>query len=69
MTQNYLPKNLNDVIKTNNNQFKNFLNACIKRGVYFAPSKFEAGFISTKHTKTEINNTISIVYEILKKGI
>ncbi len=64
-----LPKNLNDVIKTNSNQFKNFLNACIKRGVYFAPSKFEAGFISTKHTKTEINNTISIVKEILKKGI
>tara|TARA_Y100000739_G_scaffold117458_1_gene100911 strand:+ start:330 stop:1619 length:1290 start_codon:yes stop_codon:yes gene_type:complete len=64
-----LPKNLNDVVKTNDKHFKNFLNECIKRGVYFAPSKFEAGFISTKHTKTEINTTINIVKEILKKGI
>jgi len=64
-----LPKNLNDVVKTNDKYFKNFLNECIKRGVYFAPSKFEAGFISTKHTKTEINTTINIVKEILKKGI
>ena len=64
-----LPKNLNDVVKTNDKYFKNFLNECIKRGVYFAPSKFEAGFISTKHTKTEINTTINIVKEILNKGI
>ena len=64
-----LPKNLNDVINTNDIQFKNFLNQCIYNGVYFAPSKFEAGFISTKHTKTEINNTIRIIKQILKKGI
>tara|TARA_B100001079_G_C16404833_1_gene513131 strand:- start:1988 stop:3277 length:1290 start_codon:yes stop_codon:yes gene_type:complete len=64
-----LPKNLNDVNKSNDKHFKNFLNECLNRGIYFAPSKFEAGFISTKHTKTEINNTISIVKEILNKGI
>ena len=64
-----LPKNLNDVTKSNDKHFKNFLNECLNRGIYFAPSKFEAGFISTKHTKTEINNTISIVKEILNKGI
>ena len=34
-----------------------------------APSKFEAGFISTKHTNKEINNTIRIIQNILKKGI
>ena len=64
-----LPKNFKDVVKTNDNHFKNFLNQCIENGIYFAPSKFEAGFISTKHTKTEINNTIMITKNIISKGI
>ena len=64
-----LPKNLRDVTNTNNEQFKNFLNSCINQGIYFAPSKFEAGFISSMHTSTEINNTIRKVKQILNKGI
>ena len=64
-----LPKDLNDVIDTNDNYFKSFLNSAIQNGIYFAPSKFEAGFISTKHTNKEINNTIKIVRKILKEGI
>ena len=64
-----LPKNFKDVVKTNDKHFKNFLNQCIDNGIYFAPSKFEAGFISTKHTKTEINNTIMITKNIISKGI
>ena len=64
-----LPSNLVDVKNTNDKQFKKFLNKCIDNGIYFAPSKFEAGFISTKHTKTEISNTIKIVEKILKEGI
>ncbi len=64
-----LPKNLNDVIATNDKQFKKFLNKCINNGIYFAPSKFEAGFISTKHTKIEINHTIRTIKKILEEGI
>ena len=64
-----LPNNLNDVINTNDKQFIKFINECIKNGIYFAPSKFEAGFISTKHTNAEINNTIRVIKKILKKGI
>ena len=64
-----LPSNLVDVENTNDKQFKKFLNKCIDNGIYFAPSKFEAGFISTKHTKTEIGNTIKIVEKILKEVI
>ena len=30
--------------------FARFFHACLKRGVYFAPSQFETGFISTAHT-------------------
>ena len=64
-----LPSNLVDVENTNDKQFKKFLNKCIDNGIYFAPSKFEAGFISTKHTNTEISNTIKVVEKILKEGI
>ena len=64
-----LPKNLNDVVATNDKHFNIFLNKCIGEGVYFAPSKFEAGFISTKHTKVEISHTIRVIEKILKKGI
>ena len=64
-----LPQNLKDVENTNSMEFKSFLNKCILNGIYFAPSKFEAGFISTKHTKVEINNTIRTVEKILEKGI
>ena len=56
-----LPSNIEDVSASDDVIFASFLNSCIKNGIYFAPSKFEAGFISTKHTKVEINHTISTV--------
>ena len=60
-----LPKNLNDVINTDDILFKSFLNKSIENGIYFAPSKFEAGFISTKHT----NKEISKLFETQKKTL
>ena len=30
--------------------FGSFFHACLKRGIYFAPSQFETGFISTAHS-------------------
>ena len=64
-----LPNNLDNSISTNDKQFESFINKCIKNGIYFAPSKFEAGFISTKHTNKDINNTITVIKKILKEGI
>ena len=64
-----LPNDLNDSVSTNDKQFESFINQCIKNGIYFAPSKFEAGFISTKHTDKDINNTITVIKKILKEGI
>jgi glutamate-1-semialdehyde 2,1-aminomutase len=48
--------------------FCSFLNAAISNGIYFAPSKFEAGFISYKHGDKEIDKTLEIVEEIIKNG-
>ena len=63
-----LPKNIDDVSKTNDEMFSSFINACIKNGIYFAPSKYEAGFISATHGSMEINKTLEIVKKIVKTG-
>ena len=63
-----LPKNINDVSKTNDEIFSSFINACIKNGIYFAPSKYEAGFISATHGNMEIDKTLEVVNKIVKTG-
>ena len=64
-----LPNNINDVAKTDDVIFSNFLNSCIRSGIYFAPSKYEAGFISAMHKDEEINRTLETVKQIIQKGI
>jgi len=63
-----LPLNINDVSRTNDQTFSAFINACIKNGIYFAPSKFEAGFISSMHNNKEIDQTLEVVGNIIKNG-
>jgi glutamate-1-semialdehyde 2,1-aminomutase len=48
------------------NTFGSFFHACLKRGVYFAPSQFETGFISTAHSAGDIEDTGAVVRESLK---
>ena len=45
--------------------FTQFFKACLERGVYFAPSQFETGFISTAHTSEDIERTGAVVREAL----
>jgi len=47
-------------------KFANFFHACLERGVYFAPSQFETGFISTAHTPEDIEDTAKVVGEALR---
>jgi glutamate-1-semialdehyde 2,1-aminomutase len=63
-----LPKNIDDVSKTNDEMFSSFINACIKNGIYFAPSKYEAGFISATHGNMEIDKTLEVVNKIVNTG-
>ena len=60
------PKNFDDVSASNDKHFISFFKSCLNQGIYFAPSKYEAGFISTKHNKkilNEVINKIRTVYE------
>jgi glutamate-1-semialdehyde 2,1-aminomutase len=43
--------------------FARFHRAALERGVFFAPSAFEAGFLSTEHGEEEIVRTLDVVEE------
>jgi glutamate-1-semialdehyde 2,1-aminomutase len=66
---NKMPNNFEDVVATNDKVFVKFLNACITNGIYFAPSKYEAGFISTKHDENILNTVIEKIEHIIKEGL
>jgi len=46
-------------------RFSRFFSAIIKKGIYIAPSQFEAGFISLAHTEKDIEKTVKAAYESL----
>lgn len=58
-----LPNGFNDVMKADAKVFAKFFHAMLDRGVYLAPSIFEAGFVSNAHTDTEIDQTIAAARE------
>jgi len=44
-------------------QFRTFFHAMLERGVYLAPSAFEAGFVSAAHSDEDIAGTLSAAAE------
>ncbi len=53
-------RNLDDAMRCDKPAFNRFFHACLDAGVYFAPSQFEAGFISLAHTDAELARTAEI---------
>ncbi len=44
-------------------RFKKFFHGMLKRGIYLAPSAFEAGFVSMAHTDQDIDRTLECAAE------
>lgn len=61
------PKNWSEVELANKEQFKIFFHSMLEQGVFYAPSPFEAAFISTVHTDTEVDLTIEAAHNALKQ--
>ena len=53
-----------DAMRSNTAQFNQFFHGMLKRGVYFAPSAFEAGFLSAAHGDVEIHHTIEAARDV-----
>ncbi len=55
-----------DVMNCDIELFKKFYHHMLAEGIYFAPSAFEAGFMSLMHTDKEINHTIDAASRFFK---
>ena len=51
--------------RSDTRRFAKFFNACLERGIYFAPSQFETNFISTAHSAADVEETAKVIREIL----
>ena len=45
--------------------FKKFYHGMLEQGVYFAPSMYEAGFVSSAHGEVEIQKTQEAAEKVL----
>jgi glutamate-1-semialdehyde 2,1-aminomutase len=55
-----LPHSFADVMTCDRQAFNRFFHFVLERGIYFAPSAFEAGFVSSAHGAREIDETIAV---------
>jgi glutamate-1-semialdehyde 2,1-aminomutase len=46
--------------------FNRFFHAALTAGVYYAPSAYEAGFVSAAHGDAEIDETVRIAEETFR---
>jgi glutamate-1-semialdehyde 2,1-aminomutase len=60
-------RNLEDAKRSDTSTFARYFHAALGEGIYFAPSQYEAGFLSTAHTSEALEGSSDIVSRILKK--
>jgi glutamate-1-semialdehyde 2,1-aminomutase len=53
--------NLGDAQRADRAAFNAYFHRCLDAGVYFAPSQFEAGFLSLAHTAHDLERTAEVV--------
>jgi len=59
-----VPTTLAEVSASDVDAFRRFFHAMLDRGVHFAPSAFEAGFVSAAHDNAVIDKTLDIATEV-----
>ena len=57
--------NYEDAKKCDLVKFSRFHRGMLERGVYLAPSQFEAGFTSFAHTEADIDRTLAVAREVM----
>lgn len=61
------PESFDDVMLSDREKFNKFFHLMLEQGIYFGPSAFEAGFVSSAHTDDDINQTIQAAMTSFKK--
>jgi len=60
-----IPGSLADVMACDKERFNRFFHAMLDAGFYFAPSAYEAGFVSAAHGEREIDATLAAADRVL----
>jgi glutamate-1-semialdehyde 2,1-aminomutase len=62
-----LPESYAEVMNCSRDAFNGFFHAMLEEGIYFAPSAFEAGFVSAAHGDAEISKTLATAEQIFAR--
>ncbi len=62
-------RDFRDARQSDTDFFARYFRACLERGVYFAPSAFEAGFLSTAHTDADVERTVSLAGQAMDAAL
>ncbi|MBN8453431.1 glutamate-1-semialdehyde 2,1-aminomutase [Accumulibacter sp.] len=60
------PQSYAEVMQSEQQDFKRFFHAMLTAGHYFAPSAFEAGFVSAAHSADDIAATVAAAAEVFR---
>ena len=59
-----VPASFAQMMQCDTDRFNRFFHAMLDAGVYFAPSAFEAGFVSAQHDDAVIESTLAVAREV-----
>lgn len=60
------PQSFAEVMQSDVQRFNSFFHAMLQRGIYLAPSAFEAGFVSSAHGEAELELTLAAAREAFR---
>ena len=55
------------VMNCDQDRFNKFFHGMLEKGIYLAPSAFEAGFVSSAHSENDIKETINVAAQVLSE--
>ena len=59
-------RNLTEAARSDRQRFARYFHASLDGGVYFAPSQFEAGFLSLAHSEADIEQSVRVAAAALQ---
>jgi len=62
-------RSFNQATGTDTARFNRFFHGMLERGVYLAPSAFEAGFMSSAHSEQDIADTLQAAREAMREAV
>ena len=58
---------LGDAMRSDRDRFARFFHGMLGEGIYFAPSQFEAGFLSAAHSEADIDATVAAAERVMRQ--